>query len=637
MKPMDGDRSLWAVSRREALLCGLLALSGCSQFDVNSQSPEDPSDDVASSVKLVGEYARAVGLDTRKIEGVALVTQLPGTGGDPPPSAMRIALIDDMQARGVEHPNQVLASPTTAMVLVVGYLRPGIRKGDHFDVSVQVPPNDPATSLRGGFLMETRLADTLLISDRVRQGRLLGLAAGSILIDPAADESDDKSLLVKGRVLGGGVATRDRDLGLMLKDVEAPLSVKIRHANAIGTAINTRFQVYEAGVQQGVAIPHSDQFVELKIVPRYKYNLARYISVVRAIALRESGTERTNRLKLLERQLLDPITSARAAIVLEAIGQDSVGILKKGLASNNVEVRFYSAEALAYLDQPEAAAPLAKAAEDEPAFRVFALAALGAMGDIEGYENLQKLLHLPSAETRYGAFRALWSTYRDDPRFRGEAVGNNKFSYHPIESHGPPMIHLTGNFRPEIVMFGRDHRLMTPVVLEVGKQFMINAKSPAEVVVASFSPDGNSDRRVVTDNVDRIIRAVVELGGTYGDVVQLLQLAKRKQVLTSRLEVDALPQIGRTYVRAAAPLVGSGGEAEDNESADGKLNVASPAPDLFSQVPEASKKAKGKSADSDSAGKGSEADAAAGDAKNSSEKADESPPPKKKRWLGGIL
>jgi hypothetical protein len=615
MKPMDGDRSLWAVSRRGALLCGLLVYAGCSQFDVNSQSPEDPIEDSAASVKLVGEYARAVGLETRKIEGIALVTQLPGTGGDPPPSAMRTALINDMQARGVEHPNQVLKSPTTAMVLVVGYLRPGIRKGDHFDVSVQAPPGDPTTSLRGGFLMETRMAETMMLGDRVSQGRLWGLAQGSILIDPAADESDDKSLLVKGRVLGGGVATRDLDLGLVLKDVEAPLSVKVRNADAIGKAINARFHVYEAGVQQGVAVPHSDQFIELKIVPRYKYNLARYITVVRAIALRESATERANRLKLLERQLLDPITSARAAVVLEAIGQDAIALLKKGLESNNVEVRFYSAEALAYLDQPEAAAPLAKAAEDVPAFRVFALAALGAMGDIEGFENLQKLLHVSSAETRYGAFRALWSAYRDVPQFRGEALGNNKFSYHAIDSHGPPMIHLTGSFRPEVVAFGRDHRLLTPVVIEVGKQFMINAKSSAEVVVASFSADGNSDRRVVTDDVERIIRAMVELGGNYGDVVQFLQLAKRKQVLSSRLEVDALPEAGRTYHRAPTE---DGGEGE--ESTEGALNVASPTPNLFSPDPEERRKPKEKPATGDSADATADASDETEEPKNAGEK-----------------
>jgi flagellar basal body P-ring protein FlgI len=620
------------------LLCGLLAISGCSQFDVNSQSPEDPIDDVESNVKLVGEYAKAVGLGAAKVEGIALVTQLPGTGGDPPPSPMRDALVNDMQARGTEHPNQVLASPTTAMVLVVGYMRPGIRKGDHFDVSVQVPPNDPTTSLRGGFLMETRLADTLLIGDRISQGRLLGLAKGSILVDPSADESDDKSLLVKGRVLGGGVATRDRDLGLVLRDIEAPLSVKVRNADAIGKAINARFHIYEAGLQQGVATPHTDQFIELKIVPRYKYNLARYIAVVRAIALRETATERVNRIKLLERQLLDPITSARAALVLEAIGQDAVEVLRKGMQSNNPEVRFYSAEALAYLDQPEAAAVLAKAAEDEPAFRVFALTALGAMGDIAAYENLQKLLHVTSAETRYGAFRALWSAYRDDPRFRGEGMGGNKFSFHVIDSHGPPMVHLTGSFRPEIVLFGRDHRLQSPVVLEVGKQFMINAKSSAEVVVVAFARDGASDRRVVTDDLERVIRAMVELGGNYGDVVQLLQLAKRKQILTSRLEVDALPQVGRTYIRpVGADDEAQSGEATEGELNESKLNVASPAPDLFFQDPEKLKKPKEKPSEAEPAAASPDSEAAPQGDQKTSEKSEDSPPPKKKRWLGGIL
>ena len=35
----------------------------------------------------------------------------------------------------------------------------------------------------------------------------------------------------------------------------------------------------------------------------------------------------------------------------------------------------YAAEALAYLDESQAAAPLAQAARDEPAFRAYALAA----------------------------------------------------------------------------------------------------------------------------------------------------------------------------------------------------------------------------------------------------------------------
>jgi len=53
-----------------------------------------------------------------------------------------------------------------------------------------------------------------------------------------------------------------------------------------------------------------------------------------------------------------------ASLQLEAIGNEAIGALKQGLRSSDPEVRFYSAEALAYLDQPEAAAPLAEAAKN---------------------------------------------------------------------------------------------------------------------------------------------------------------------------------------------------------------------------------------------------------------------------------
>ena len=109
----------------------------------------------------------------------------------------------------------------------------------------------------------------------------------------------------------------------------------------------------------------------------------------------------------LEQQLGDPLTAANAAMRLEAIGNDQAKRdSQQGLASNDPEVRFYAAEALAYLDETAAVEPLADVARDEPAFRVNALAALSAMDDVMAYDALRALLEVSSAETRYGAFRA---------------------------------------------------------------------------------------------------------------------------------------------------------------------------------------------------------------------------------------
>ncbi len=185
----------------------------------------------------------------------------------------------------------------------------------------------------------------------------------------------------------------------------APEDKSIRLSAQIGQVINRRFHTHVRGVKQGVATPRTDERIDLKVHPRYKDNIARYLRVVRSIPLRESASEQALRVGLLERQLLDPITSATAAVRLEALGHDAVTALAKGIASSDAEVRFYAAEALAYLDENEAAVPLARAAREEPAFRANALAALSTINDMAAHDELVSLLEVPSSETRYGAFR----------------------------------------------------------------------------------------------------------------------------------------------------------------------------------------------------------------------------------------
>src|SRR5690606_29271916 len=141
------------------------------------------------------------------------------------------------------------------------------------------------------------------------------------------------------------------------------------------------------------------------IHPRYKNNVSRYVRVVTSIPLRESAAERIRRMELLETQLFQPTSARTAALQLEAIGGEEVTpILTKAIASPDVEVRFYAAEALAYLNKAEAAAPLGEIAGNEPAFRWHALTALAVMDDFAAYDSLVELLHVRSAEARYGAF-----------------------------------------------------------------------------------------------------------------------------------------------------------------------------------------------------------------------------------------
>jgi len=528
---------------------GLGAAIGCSAINplaVRSQSPEKPEED-GPQVQLVRDLAVPFGLFPIQVEAVGLVTGLKGTGSDPPPSPQRAALIDEMQARGVEEPNTILASPSTSLVLVRGILRPGIQKGDRFDVEVRIPSRSETTSLRGGYLLETRLKPMALLPDRrIHEGHLLALAAGPVMVDPSADPKSDRAILGRGRILGGGVALKSRPLGLVLR----PEHQSVVNSARVAEAVNRRFHTFDHGVKVGVATAKTDEYIEVKLHPRYKDDIGRYMRVIGAVALRETEAQRLERLEVLRDRLLDPATAADAALQLEAIGSQAVEVLQEGIRSSNTEVRFYAAEALAWLDRTEAAEPLAEIAREEPAFRMFALNALGAMDDYKAYDVLCEMLDLPSAETRYGAFRALCAMNPNDPVVRGERLGE-QFSYHVLDTAGPPMIHVTHSHRPELVLFGRDQRLLAPLAINAGNDIMVTANGPDEITVSKYAVGEPDQRRVVSNRVDDVIRAIVELGGTYPDVVQALQEAKASGALTSRFEVDALPEPGRTYRRLA--------------------------------------------------------------------------------------
>jgi flagellar basal body P-ring protein FlgI len=555
-------------------LTAVVLAGGCSTWQglsLRSQSPEEP-EAATSKTTLVGSLAVPFGMFPVVLENVGLVTGLKGTGSDPKPGSERSELVRDMQNRGVSSPNAVLVSNDTSLVWVRAVIRPGIQKGDRFDIEVRVSPRSSSetTSLRGGYLLETDLKEMAVLDRRIAQGYVYGRAGGPVLVDPSADAKTDRVNPCRGRILGGGVALKSRPLALVLK----PASQSVVNSARIEAAVNKRFYLHEKGLKVGVAKAKTEEYIELKLHPRYKDNVQRYVAVVRSIAIGETETERNERLGVLEKQLADPITASRAALELEALGKRGLDLLKKGIQSKDPEVRFYAAEALAYLDETDAAAPLGEAARNVPAFRVFALTALSAMNDYASVEQLHALLKVPSAETRYGAFRALWAMNPNDPMIRGEQLGG-QFGFHLVDGSEPPMIHVTRSRRPEVVLFGRDQCFSTPLALEAGNRILVTSHKPGEIVVSKFAANEADQKRVVSTRIDEVIRAIVELGGTYPDVVQALQQAKAAGALTGRLEVDALPTAGRAYDRQSeADHVANPTDAE-------QPSINSPLPDLY--------------------------------------------------------
>jgi hypothetical protein len=195
---------------------------------------------------------------------------------------------------------------------------------------------------------------------------------------------------------------------------------------------------------------------------------------------------------------------------------------------------------------------------------VFALAALTTLGTPEAREELKKMMVEPSvelengieqevssAETRYGAFRALWTIDKKDEFIGGEML-NDEFHLHVIKSQGDSMVHLTRFRVPQIVVFGADQELRTPISLSAGRHIMIRAQSGSDVVTVSRFEAHAADQEVkTTRNLVDIIRAVGKLKAAYPDVAQMLVQADRQSNLQGRLEIDAMPQAGRFYHRVA--------------------------------------------------------------------------------------
>lgn len=574
--PNDHARCVLRSLAAAVVLCG-----GCSEPILRPQSPEARIDlPPAPDVKYVSAYTHPSGMNYVKVEAVSLVTGLSGTGSDPPPTPQRALLLDEMKRREVANPNEILASPNTSMVLVRGFLRPGIQIGDRFDVEVRTPTGSETTSLRNGWLLSTRLTEMAVLDQQVHEGHVMGSAEGAVLVDPTADPAKDQARATQGRILSGGIATKARPLGLVVNQQHQSL----RTSQNIAHAIDRRFFTFVDGRKQGVATPKTAEFIEVVLHPRYHDNIGRYMQVLRSVAVDESPSALQARLQFLQQQLEDPLTSATAAVRLEAIGGDEAkNILKQNISSKDTEVRFYAAEALAYLDDTVAVEPLAAIARDESSFRVNALAALSAMDDASAYDALRGLLEVKSAETRYGAFRALWAMNKNDSFLHDENLGG-QFHYHILDVPGPEMVHVTQSYLPEIVLFGTNQKLQMPFMLEAGKSILINGSKGEQVTISHFKPGAEPEQRVVSTSVDEIIRTIVALGGTYPDVVQALQQAKTDGAMESRFEIDALPDSGRSYDRIAARAKAEGGVEQTSATEDSPtLEVATPLPDLFSR------------------------------------------------------
>ena len=528
------------------LFCLLWTTVGCQslwQRD-SAQTSLLPSGNNTTPPKTqyIKDSAGFWGLDFGKLEGVGLVTDLRGTGSNPPPSGQRDYLVDELKTYPeIENAMNLVASKDTSMVLVKGLVPPGAKKGDRFDLELILPPKPrlETSSLKYGFLFKTRMRPMVQLGTSVKKGSVAGQGRGSVLVDSLFEPRKDSENEIRGVILGGGILLDDRSFGLSVRSEENAL----RQATSIAKAINERFTTVTRDGRTGVATPKTDKVIELTIPEGYRLNIGRYSQVIGNIAFDEQPQDRVNRLEQLDLELNEPLTCRDAALRLEAFGPDGVPALRRGLLNSDQEIRFQSAEALAYLGEPDGIDVLLEAATNSPNLRWHALTALSASQSPQAGEALFSLMNVDSAETRYGAFRAFQVRTPNDPLARGEWLADD-FYFHEVPSTGPPMVHLSRSKRPEITLFGKDQQLTNDFIF-VQNGLTIRADGKGNLLLIRYLPDQQEERRICSTNLSEAIRQLASLNCSYTEMVELLQEAKKNNQLTSRLAINAVPRLNQ--------------------------------------------------------------------------------------------
>jgi len=525
--------------------------------------------------ETVGDLSFVVSRGEMKVEGVGLVVGLDNTGADPPPSWYRKQLVDEMSKAGVEKAEKLLANPEVSMVMVRLTIPIGVSPKDRLDVQVEVPPACATKSLAGGYLLMARLREVMLAGSTLKSGPEVALAQGPVMIGTPTKPNDPKV----GRILGGGKIRKDYPFTLVIKENRE----SIRTSKMLETVVNERFHQTENGHQKGAATAKTPSYLELKVPTLYHQNQERFFRVVQSLQMIDSPELRLRRIAAWSKDLLDPQTAGVAALKLEGVGSAAVESLQAALKSPNPQVRFFGAEALAYLNETAGVDILGETVIQEPKFRAYALAALAALDQPAAHLKLRKLMDEPSIEVRYGAFNALRTADLHDPFLgqvrvldepkrddeddgspdsmalaivaasRRRSAQDDPFALYVVDSEGPPLVHVSRTRRSEIVIFGRQQKLLPPIVLGTGPILLNASDNDDKIEVSKIVPSkfGDADTRLTTTlELAEVVRRMANLGASYPDIVAILETAHRQMNLPGELVVDAVPSSNRMYLEA---------------------------------------------------------------------------------------
>ncbi len=525
----------------------------------------------------IGAESTVRGVASQLVSGIGFVVGLNGTGGLPMPEEYAATMEREMGLGGIgrandyegtafqgKSPRQLLSDPNTAVVIVQAAIPPGARAGTSFDVYVR---SVNASSLEGGRLYTTKLrpgapsafgADTTLI---------IGDAKGPIFINPFADPGSTTDGVTRdvGRILDGGVVSEDILIELVLDNPSH------ERARRITRAINSRFPE-RTGDNGPIARGKNDSLIRVRVPRRFEDRPAEFLELVKHLQIDRTYPELYAR-RYAQTMNTQPYLANDMGWCLEALGEQAKPFVRDlyehpeaapRLAALRAGVGLGDARAAPYLQQVALSGPDSLRAE---AIALLARLDAGPRVDetlkgllasreltirIAAYEALvgravqaqrRRLMRMVEGETGPGAFR-LTRTNLDAmarmnlPKGTIQGVSRElvagKFFLDRVPG-GEPMIYVTQQGEPRIVLFGGDIKLTKPSLITAWEnRLMLSADSETEPI-RMYYRDQRTGRVIIQEaeeELDKLIEMMARdqspddprtgLGLTYSETVGAL-------------------------------------------------------------------------------------------------------------------
>lgn len=441
----------------------LFAFSGCQQHsntknDINRV--KRPLNDIG--LKKISDVADIAIPYSTRVKGVGLVVGLNRTGSSEcPPSIRRYMqkfILTQLPEDSKIDPDQLINSPDTAIVTILGVIPTGASKGETFDVAISALSSSQTTSIENGRLL---LAD-LRQADTAKQRTVLATAQGGVYIP----SGENKTI---GYILGGGTSAKTQNIVLKMKTPDYALTSRIRNK------INEKFGPNIANAQ-------NDQLIMISIPDDFQSRKQKYLELLKTIYIDDQAAGSTKLISVLVDDLKHSQDKDTAETTLEMIGKNAADKLVPLLNNPDKEIRFRAARCLLTMGDSRGINILSQTAVSGGIFAEQAIDAIAfnakrndAVAILSGFMNADNFDLKLASYKHLSRLKAMSISQKTVETVQGT------LSLERIVQNGQKIIWASRSGQPKIVLFG------SPIYCE--KDLFVQSDD-GSIVVSYSNEDG---------------------------------------------------------------------------------------------------------------------------------------------------